>query len=260
MNLNSLKLSLNGIYFAIFGSISTALMWVYRGNPGDIGIISDAGRKILRGVNPYLESEFANSPVTAVVTHLVARIVPTPIFLTAIQLLNIIGIVVFVRYVHKYFGLPDKSGLILFIMSLTISYRALIANVQLTGILLALFVLSQKLISKPGSLEKFLGYCTILLAFELKPQIILPLLLLVFLRNRDYWLKFCAAFCMLGFHILLNIYYGSILEILWIEKISAFSDKSFLEGPEISFWKAIVHFCDALTFTKIISTVALVLF
>jgi hypothetical protein len=100
----------------------------------------------------------------------------------------------------------------------------------------------------------------ILLAFELKPQIILPLLLIVFLRNRDYWLKLCATLCMLGCHLVLNIYYGSVLEVLWIEKISAFSDKSFLEGPEISIWKAIIHFSGALTFTKIISTMALVLF
>ncbi len=260
MKLNFLKLSLNGIYISLFASISAASVFIYRGNPGDIGIISDAGQKILMGVNPYVESEFANSPVTAVAIHLVASIVPSMIFLFAIQLLNIIGIVVFVKFVLSYFEVPDKSGVILFIVTLTISYRSLIANIQLTGILLALFVLSEKLTTKPRSLQKFLGYLIILLAFELKPQIVLPLLLLVFLRNRDYLLKLCAALCILACHIVLNIYYGAVLEVLWIEKISGFSDKSFLEGPEISIWKAVAHFSVAPTFTKLISTMALILF
>ncbi len=260
MNFNFSKLSLNGIYLTLFASISATSVWIYRGNPGDIGIISDAGQKILMGVNPYVESEFANSPVTAVAIHLFASIVPSTIFLTAIQLLNIIGIVVFVKFVLSYFEVPDKSSLIIFVVTLTISYRALIANVQLTGILLALFVLSEKLTTKPASAQKFLGYLVILMAFELKPQIVLPLLLLVFLRNRDYWLKLGAALCILVCHIVLNIYFGAVLEVLWIEKISAFSDKSFLEGPEISIWKAVVHFSGSLTFTKLISTMALVLF
>jgi hypothetical protein len=260
MILNKVKISINILYLTSFVLISVALAWHYRGNPGDIGIISDAGQKILNGVNPYVESEFANSPVTAVTTHLIGSVIPTALFLVVIQVLNIIGIFVFAKYVHSYFDLSDKSALILFLVTLTISYRALIANVQLTGILLALFAISQKSIEKPGKLPKLAGYFAILFAFELKPQIVLPLLLIIFLNKRDYFLKFLTTLVTAGCHIVLNFYYGSILEILWIEKILAFSNKSFLEGPEISLWKAVAYFSQTLSFTKLLSTIFLLVF
>lgn len=260
MKLKFTYFSLSNLYMILFFTISIFLVWIYRGNLGDLGIISDAGEKILKRVNPYAESEFANSPLTAVLIHLISQVFPSTIFSTLIQIANIIGIVVFVKYIHSYFKLPDQSGLILLILALTISYRALISNVQLTGILLALFVLSQKLVSKPGREQKYLGYAAILLAFELKPQIVLPLLLITFVSKRDYCVKFLAILTSVAGHAIVNIHYDSLLERLWIEKITAFSNKSFLAGPEISLWKTLAYFSGALDFTKIVSSVVLISF
>ena len=253
-------LQVDRLLMPLFLTSSIILMWRYRGNPGDIGLYIEAGRKILEGVNPYIKSEYANSPVAAVFIYILSLTLTDYLFVILIQTLNVIGIITFLNYLKSFFKMQTASGYILIILSLTISFRALIANVQVTGILLGLFVLAASQISKSRVKNQYLGYCAIFIALELKPQVVLPLFLILFLTNNKYLPKAIAILTFLTCHLLVNGAFGSLLEPLWFEKITAFSNKSFLIGPEISLWKVPAHFLGNNSVVTGISSLTLLIF
>jgi hypothetical protein len=244
----------------LFLALSIMLMWQYRGNPGDIELYSEAGRKILAGINPYINSEYANSPVAAVLIYYLSLAFTGSLFVILIQALNIVGLLAFLNHLKTFFRMQSASSYALLILSATISFRALIANVQVTGILLGLFVLATSQISKMRGKNQYLGYCAAFLALELKPQVVLPLFLILFLTKNRYLPKAMAMLTFLACHVAVSTVFGSLLEPLWLEKISTFSNKSFLIGPEISLWKVPAHFLGDDGFVKHLSSLTLLLF
>ena len=256
----TIRVSLDQSFIIIFLIISTILMWHYRGGGRDLNLYIVAGSKILNGENPYADSEYANSPLGAVLIYSFSLLVSHHVFPYMIQFLNILGILFFAVYISKVHFNQYNFGLSLIACVLSTPYRALIANVQVTGIILGLFVVSVKLCRSKNFYKEFLGFCFIGIALEIKPQIALPFAVYVFIKNwkTKSFLMFSMFFIVL--HFLLDLFYGAILEILWIDKIKAFSDKSFISGPEISLWKFLVSFLDSNEVIQTLTFFAMVVF
>jgi hypothetical protein len=137
--------------------------------------------------------------------------------------------------------------------------RALFANVQVTGLVLGLlaFAIFLSRRSKP----EFLVAVPMWMAAELKPQMALPIILiLVFERRLN--LKRIALLSSYIFvaHIIVNLRFGSLLDLEWIRKLMRYSDSSYKEGYEISYWKPLAIYTGQEGVVKILSLVAVVIF
>ena len=230
--LSSLNFQITLLVLSTFG-----LYVLYFGGTGDINLFVQAGEKISNGTDPYLDSEYANSPLAAVVIHLISLLAPGSAFTTIVISLNLIGVIGFIILLSKNSSVNSNFGIAILALALSIPFRALIANVQVTGLLLGLFALAYKLNTKRFYLCSFLQYLCIGCAVELKPQVALPFALIFLIKKWNVFSALSAAFVFLALHLYVSIRFGGFLDLLWIEKIGKFSDKSLLVGPEISVWK-----------------------
>jgi hypothetical protein len=248
------------LYSATFLFISLGLLIHYRGNAGDIDLYTQAGGKILAGENPYLNSEYANSPLGAVIIKLLSLLFPESFFPLVIQGLNIMGVLIFVQLLRKYEARVNFLGIAILGLALSTPYRALIADVQVSGTILGLFSLALILKDHKFPLVHFCAFLMIALCVEIKPQVGLPFALIFWYRywNRLYFFGAMALF-LLG-HLLVSFQFGSVLEFLWFEKLAKFSAKSLLPGPEISVWKLLNHLTDQESAIRIIGMCSVILY
>jgi hypothetical protein len=232
----------------------------YPAGAGDIDLYTQAGEKLLSSVNPYLNSEYANSPLAAVFVYWLSILFPVSFFPTIIQGLNAIGILSFGNYLLR-FARNQKVYLLAMVgLSLSTPLRALIADVQVTGIVLGLFTTAFLLYEKHSKALNVCAYFLICLSIELKPQLALPLALVFWIKNWDKINFYLASILFLLGHALISVHYGRVVELLWLDKLSKFSNKSFLPGPEISIWKFANHLAHQEHLIKWFSTILLICF
>lgn len=250
------KFSKESLSIGLFALLSVLLLIKYRNTSGDINLYTQAGKLLLNRQNPYLNSEFANSPAGAVLVYFISLPFPSKTFSIFIQILNVLGLLFFAKFVQKRSPSPYWFlGLIW--LALSTPYRALIANVQVSGIVLGLFVSAVFLSKRDHRGVQFFGYILIFTAIELKPQFALPFALIFWINywNRKLFALSITSF--VSFHALLWLNYGKIIELLWIDKVSKYSNKSLLPGPEISPWKFLNHIFDQSSIIRIVSSIIL---
>ncbi len=238
--------------------ISTFLIFKYFGGTRDIALYTTAGRSILDGVNPYFNSEYANSPVAAVLMLLISKLFPSTLFPIFIQLMNILGILFFANIHKSIFQIRKSSNLVFTFLALSIAFRALISNVQVTGLILGLYALAVYLNEKGNYLPKLAGFLLIGFAVELKPQIALPFALIFVLRHMSFPKLVITTIIFTLMHTALSVFYGQALEALWIDKIRSYSTKSFLPGPEISPFKFFALFVNQQNVLKVVGVLLLI--
>ena len=249
-----LKLSKIQIATALFGLICySTLLYKYSFQLGDFGFYFKAGDLIFNGIDPYSQLIYVNSPVSAVLYFLISKIFPLFIVPAFIQMLNILGLYYFF---NKVITRDSHSALLLAfsILPLLNTTRALIANVQVTGIVLGLVAISISLIKNNRS--SFLVALPLWFAFETKPQLSIAFLaFLLFYKGIQFKIIGCLSLYVISSHLAVSIYFGSSLDKLWIEKILQFSNASLREGYEISFWKMLSIFTDQVHVIGIISKI-----
>jgi hypothetical protein len=241
----------------LFLIISTFLVFKYFGGTGDIALYINAGHSILKGVNPYLNSEYANSPVAAVLILFVSKLFPESIFPLFIQLLNIVGIVFFANLHKSVFKTKKSSHIVLTLLALSVAFRALLSNIQVTGLILGLYAFAIYLTKKTNSSSKMVGFLLIGIAVELKPQVALPFALIFVLRHLSFPRIIFTTFFFALMHVALSVLYGQALEVLWFDKIRSYSSKSFLPGPEISPFKFLALLVNQQTVLKVVGVIVL---
>lgn len=253
------RIFLSNLHFGLLFLFSLALIVHYRNGLGDIDLYAQAGKKILAGENPYVKSEYANSPLGGVAIYAFSLFIPKSAFPTVVLLLNILGLISFIKTVTKNVPIFNVY-LAIIALSISIPFRALISNVQVTGIVLGLLSLAITLANKKTSATVLLGYIIMGCALELKPQVSLPFVFVLVYKNWNLsiLLKTIGFYALL--HFIVSIRFGSFIEILWLEKLSQFSEKSFLPGYEISIWKFFVTLSNQITYIQALSTLALVLY
>jgi len=246
----------------LFGLICyTALLYRYSFQLGDFGDYISAGKLIIEGTNPYSQLMYVNSPVSAVFYFLFSKVFPLITIPAFIQFINLLGLYYFFK---KVITQESQSALLLAfsILPLLNTTRALIANVQVTGIVLGLVAIAINLIKLEKS--RFLIALPLWLSFETKPQLAIAFLaFFLFYKKIHFGLIAIFTLYVVISHSIVSILFGSSIDKLWIEKIARYSDASLSEGYEVSLWKALAIFTEQFqvigVVSKLITIVSLLL-
>ena len=240
----------------ILGGYSV-LFYRYRSQQGDFGDFIKAGELIWNQQNPYSELMYVNSPVSAVAFYLISRVVPLLLIPTFIQVLNVLGLLYFFKVILK----ESKHEIMLWVFFLLLffnSTRALVANVQVTGLLLGLIATSLTLARSSASSYKVVF--PLWFAMELKPQLAIPFVLILLFNGKLHKAKavILATYYVFA-HLLVHVKFGSSIDLLWIKKVISYSSNSMREGYEISYWKGLAILSEQENFVKLLSQVVVLL-
>jgi hypothetical protein len=231
----------------------------YSLNLADFGDYIRAGSLIADRTNPYESLMYANSPVSALFFYLISLLIPFSILPIMIHLLNVIGIVFFL----KWYLNQKLNALVFYILSLLLVSgvgRALFGNVQVTGITLGLVAAAFAINTKYKF--NFLPIFLLLLAFEIKAQIAIPFLVLYVFQGVGTLKKiFIFILSLLTVHASIEMYYGGNLHLVWLKKVIKYSQNSVLESSyEISIWKSINDIFEQEQLIRILSTITVLCF
>jgi hypothetical protein len=234
------------------------LLLRFKSSGGDWGDFFSAGGKIWLGSNPYGDSIYVNSPVSAFFLSSIERILPVINTPTFVQILNIIGLSFFLWVITQDKN-PQAWLIVMSILPFLNVTRALFANSQVTGLVCGFIGLTAYLLksAKFAALSPFPAW----LAFELKPQMVAPIILvsIVSPQIKKLYLAHLIGLIISG-HVLLNLFYGKNLDSIWIQKIFQYSGNSLKEGYEISVWKLIALGTGETQLTRIGSILVAFLF
>ena len=246
----------NAVIFLGF-IVHIALLIRYRSQMGDFGDFVKAGDLIWENTNPYTSLMYVNSPVSAVLAYGLNKILPFIFFPAFWQILNIVGILAFFRlWLRK----EVNSNLLLAIALLSFLNvtRALVANVQVTGLVLGAFALGVLLAQKGKS--PFLVMLPIWVAAEIKPQLALGLIVFFLFHQGIHFARIAIlTFYVFISHLLIEIKYSGFIHSEWIEKVLNYSKTSLNEGYEVSYWKGIALSLGEIPAMKTISVLILII-
>ena len=238
-------------------TVHIVLLIRYRSQMGDFGDFVKAGDLIWENTNPYTSLMYVNSPVSAVLAYGLNKILPFIFFPAFWQILNIVGIFAFFRlWLRK----EVSSNLLLAIALLSFLNvtRALVANVQVTGLVLGAFALGVLLTQKGKS--PFLVMLPIWVAAEIKPQLALGLIVFFLFHQGIHFARIAIlTFYVFISHLLVEIKYSGFIHSEWIEKVLNYSKTSLNEGYEVSYWKGIALTLGEIPAMKTISVLILII-
>ncbi|MFZ2227645.1 MAG: hypothetical protein WA090_03450 [Candidatus Nanopelagicaceae bacterium] len=219
-----------------------AILTVYGNNIGDSGLFINAGKSILKHVNPYLNTEYGNSPVIALLFSLLAGLIPSFLLPVLLQSINIYGLYLFIQEFTPKVSRAKSIALLSLIPFLT-SFRGLLADTQVSGIVLGLLVLAFRKSRGPKSIRSsILSAILIWCAFEIKPQFAIVYIVLIIFWTREKLAPLLVGILTISSHLAISLYFGSSLDLLWLQRIQKFSKRSLLPGNESSFWKIAYRF------------------
>ena len=240
-----------------FISIFIIMSFNYSLNLADFGDYIKAGSLITDRINPYEQLMYANSPISALFFYFVSWVLPFPILPVMVHLLNILGVLFFLKwYVGQKF---NALYLNLFGITLILGVgRALFGNVQVTGITLGLVALAFILDNKLKS--SYLSLSLLLLALEIKPQITIPFIVILLFQKTGVFKKISfLIISALTLHATVELYFGGNLHFAWLEKVLRYSKNSILQTSyEISIWKGINQIIDQQQFIRFFSLLSIV--
>ena len=245
--------------FILFLCLFLVISFKYSLNLADFGDYIRAGSLIADRINPYESLMYANSPVSALFFYLISLVVPFSIIPIMIHLLNMAGIVCFL----KWYLDQKLDSIVFFILSLLLVSgvgRALFGNVQVTGITLGLVAVAFTVNTKYKF--NFLPIFFLLLAFEIKAQISIPFIVLYIFQGVGAFKKISIfIFSSLSIHALVEMYYGGNLHLSWLKKVIRYSQNSILESSyEISIWKSINEVFEQEKLIRVLSTLTVLVF
>ena len=243
----------------LFLTLFLIMSFKYSLNLADFGDYIRAGSLIADRTNPYESLMYANSPVSALFFYLISLLIPFSKLPIMIHLLNVIGIVFFL----KWYLNQKLNALVFYIPSLLLVSgvgRALFGNVQVTGITLGLVAAAFAINTKYKF--NFFPIFLLLLAFEIKAQIAIPFLVLYIFQGVGA-LKKISIFVIstLSIHASIEMYYGGNLHLVWLKKVIKYSQNSVLESSyEISIWKSINDVFEQEQLIRILFTITVLFF
>ncbi len=237
--------------------VHVALLFRYRSQMGDFGDFVKAGELIWENTNPYTSLMYVNSPVSAILAYGLNKILPFIFFPAFWQILNIIGIFAFFRlWLRK--EISSNLLLAIALLSFLNVTRALVANVQVTGLVLGAFTLGVMLSQKEKS--PFLVMLPIWVAAEIKPQLALGLIIFFLFHQRIHFARIAVLTIYVFIsHLLVEFKYSGSIHMEWIEKALKYSKTSLNEGYEISYWKGIALSLGEVPAMKIVSVLILII-
>jgi len=205
------------------------------------GLLVDAGKNIFHGQSPYTNpNPYGSWPgiLYATVDYLFLSSVTVYILI----ILNLCGFAILAKYL-----LPNSNlYLVLTLAFLSSPVRALVASVQNTGIILGSLIIALLMLNKfettKTKIYLHISAFFFLFAFELKPQLTLPLIALVLVQRRIFLLLFSLVLQFVLIRVLLDFWLGEILEFKQIEIWKLMRKDPLAMREQISPWKVAGHF------------------
>jgi hypothetical protein len=204
-------------------------------------LLVDAGRDIFHGRSPYTTpNPYGTWP--GILYGIVDYLSFSTFTLYVIVILNLCGFALLAKYLVPKLNLQ----LVLIFALLTSPIRALISNVQNTGVILGSLILALFMLNKfqfsSRQIHLHLSAFLFLFAFELKPQLTLPLIALVLVQRRIFSLLASLFFQFVFIRVALDLWVGEILELEQIRIWKLMRTDPLAMKEQISPWKAMGHF------------------
>ena len=197
-----------------------------RGALLDAEVYRTAGEQVIKGINPY-SNGFRSGPLGAVFIYLIGLIGPKSLIEILLAILNMIGILFFAS---KYLRISKFRGFLPFATLLIWSspVREMLLNHQLVGICLGLITISTHLdISVFNKLLNNLVLSIPLsIALDLKPQLVIPILLFSIVKFKKFWITILAIVLIVVSNLVFSARLESILILDQINVINQINKSS----------------------------------
>jgi hypothetical protein len=190
-------------------------------NPGprDVGVYIAAGNAILRGLNPYELVGNRFGAVGAVPFGVIDFFVPENLTTVIFQILNIVGVIFFIRTVVQVKVKYGKE-ITYFLVILFSATREMLVTNQITGILMGVFALwyTQQLRFLSTKSAKNLAIVALAAIFlvDLKPHLFGMILLFSFIKNKNLKVIFTTVGAWAILHLFVDFTQQRILELDWL--------------------------------------------
>jgi len=205
------------------------------------GLLVDAGKNIFHGRSPYtIPNPYGTWP--GILYALVDYLSFSTITLYVIIILNLCGFAILAKFL-----LPNSDVRFIMILALLTSpIRALVSNVQNTGIILGSLIIALSMLNKfelnKKQIHLHASAFFFLFAFDLKPQLTLPLIVLVLVQRRMFSLLASLVLQFFLIRALLDVWLGEILELEQIKIWKLMRTDPLAMKEQISPWKVMGYF------------------
>lgn len=207
-------------------------------------LLVDAGTDLINGKSPYTTpNPYGSWP--GLIFYLIDKVALFGTTAFLILLLNLAGYVFLIKFLFVQIELKNLLNITIISM-FTSPIRALFSNVQNTGLILGSALLGVYFYRLSKSRFKFLfmvlSSFSFLFALELKPQVVLPFIVVFIVQARGYELLVIILIQLVLIRLMVNFWVGQVLEIqqfrIW--KVMRTDDLAIRE--QISIWKITDHF------------------
>lgn len=242
------------LLLVLFCAQLTLLVFVTTGYH-DFATFITAHKLIGEGLNPYQDNFFRNGYVLIFPLWVYSKILGSVFGPSLWNLLNLLGLVVPLTSLT-----PKKSWGVRFLILVTLLFtspaRSMFANVQHTGIVIGLlsyiFMASGK--TNRSLKSDFVAAAMLLVAFELKPQTVIPLMFLLLFSRKQYRCVGIWVAMSLVIHLGLSIFYKLPLDFLWLKSLAGVSQNSVaIDAGDNSIWGVFSHLFGFATIWSIIA-------
>lgn len=207
-------------------------------------LLVDAGTDLINGKSPYTTpNPYGSWP--GLIFFLIDKVALFGTTAILILLLNLAGYVFLIKFLFVQIEL--KNLLIITIISMfTSPIRALFSNVQNTGLILGSALLGVYFYRLSKSRFKFLfmvlSSFSFLFALELKPQVVLPFIVVFIVQARGYKLLVFIFIQLVLIRLMVNFWVGQVLEIQQFRIWKVMRTDNLAIREQISIWKITDHF------------------
>lgn len=212
------------------------------------GLLIDAGQKIIHKENPFIPMQpYGTSP--SILFWLIDKFSFSGFNNVNFILINLCGLYLCIKFIFTDY--PKMMHLqILTLVLITSPTRALVGNVQHTGIIYFFIFLAYSLQTKnrstknnviPFILYRFVIVFSLVMAIEIKWQIAIPFIICWIFKERDFALGFSVIGLLILLRAFIDLWVGRILELDQLEvwKVQRSDHQAIIE--QVSFWKVITR-------------------
>lgn len=205
-------------------------------NYQDAETIIKASDYLGKRINPYENEFFLNGYILTIPARIYGTLFPAEIGARLYILVNLALIGLVIWHMCRNRG-SDKIILVLLVVLMSSPTRAMIASVQHTGIILgcSYFALTLALSQEPQLeflkiTKTFATSILLLIPIELKPQLMLPLIAVLFFQKKFRKYMFLTFGITFFGHLLFSLKYRMPLDLYWAERLLSRSSETTSVG------------------------------
>ena len=202
-------------------------------------LLINAGTKIVDKSNPYEPYQPYGTPPALIywMFHKLTFHTQNPAFFI---LLNLLGVILVLHFLFPNLSNFSKQKITVLIL-LTSPIRALVANVQHTGIILGCLLLgyyfTKQHFNRKYLSPNLIGSIFFLISLEIKPQIALPFILIFIIMNRNFRLFIIISAELIFFRLIIDLWVGRILELEQFRVWKIMQNDNLTISEQTSMWK-----------------------